>query len=66
VASKGHSGKRAQEHRPTHGGGYRTTAMVRAAVTRPLPCRAAVSSLKIKRGKKRGKKGETKDTAAKW
>ncbi|KAH9303467.1 hypothetical protein KI387_015050, partial [Taxus chinensis] len=44
----------------------RTAALLRAAVTGPPPCRAAVSSLKIKRGKKRGKKGKTKDTGAKW
>ncbi|KAH9296287.1 hypothetical protein KI387_039875, partial [Taxus chinensis] len=50
------SGKRAQDRRPAQGGGYRTAALFRAAV----------SSLKIKRGKKRGKKGKTKDTGAKW
>ncbi|KAH9296639.1 hypothetical protein KI387_040227, partial [Taxus chinensis] len=54
------SRKCAQDRRLAQGGGYRTAALFRAAV------RAAVSSLKIKRGKKIGKKGKTKDSGSKW
>ncbi|KAH9327536.1 hypothetical protein KI387_007714, partial [Taxus chinensis] len=53
------------DRRPAQGGGYRTATLFRAAVTRPPPFRATVSSLKIKRGKKRGKKGKTKDMGTK-
>ncbi|KAH9319991.1 hypothetical protein KI387_021760, partial [Taxus chinensis] len=35
-----------------------TAALFRAAVTRPPPCRAAVSSLKVKRPRKEGKRGK--------
>ncbi|KAH9320497.1 hypothetical protein KI387_015136, partial [Taxus chinensis] len=41
VPSKARSGKRAQDRRPAQGGGYRTAALCRAAVTRPPPFRAA-------------------------
>ncbi|KAH9289802.1 hypothetical protein KI387_033919, partial [Taxus chinensis] len=44
---------------------HRTAALSREAVTRPLPCRAAVSSLKVKKPKKEGKKGKTKGAGAK-
>ncbi|KAH9292940.1 hypothetical protein KI387_041878, partial [Taxus chinensis] len=51
--------KTRQDRCPAQGGGYRTAALFRAAVTRPPPCRAAVSSLK-KKGQEKREKGENK------
>ncbi|KAH9295043.1 hypothetical protein KI387_038631, partial [Taxus chinensis] len=48
------------DRHPAQGGGYRTAALFRAAVTRPPPFRAAVSSLKTKKPRKEEKKGENK------
>lgn len=64
VLSNARSGKRVKDRRPAQGGGYRTAALFRAAVTRPPPCRAAVSSLKAKRLRKGRKKGKTKHAVA--
>ncbi|KAH9320662.1 hypothetical protein KI387_015301, partial [Taxus chinensis] len=44
------------DRRSEQGGGYRTTALIRAAV----------SSLKIKRPRKEGKKRKTKGAGARW
>ncbi|KAH9319338.1 hypothetical protein KI387_021107, partial [Taxus chinensis] len=44
--------------RSEQGGGYRTAALIRAAVTRPPPCRVTVSSLKIERPRKEEKRGK--------
>ncbi|KAH9295155.1 hypothetical protein KI387_038743, partial [Taxus chinensis] len=52
------------DRRPAQGGGYRTAALFRAAVTRPPPFRAAVSSLKTKKPRKEGKIGKTKHAGA--
>ncbi|KAH9287477.1 hypothetical protein KI387_031594, partial [Taxus chinensis] len=46
------------DRRSKQGGGYRTAALFRAVVMRPPPCRAAVSSLKVKRPRKEGKRGK--------
>ncbi|KAH9291310.1 hypothetical protein KI387_043504, partial [Taxus chinensis] len=53
------------DRRPAQGGGYRTAALFREAVTRPPPFRAAVSSLKTKKPRKEGKIGKIKHAGAK-
>ncbi|KAH9302137.1 hypothetical protein KI387_013720, partial [Taxus chinensis] len=49
------SGKRAQDRCPAQGGGYRTAALFRAAVTRPPPFRAAGFVTEDQKATKRGK-----------
>ncbi|KAH9303404.1 hypothetical protein KI387_014987, partial [Taxus chinensis] len=53
------------DRRSEQGGGYRTAALFRAAVTRPPPRQGGGFITKEKRGKKRGEKGKTKDAGAK-
>ncbi|KAH9331726.1 hypothetical protein KI387_003834, partial [Taxus chinensis] len=53
------------DRRPAQGGGYRTAALFRAAVTSRRPSGVAVSSLKTKKPRKEGKIGKTKHAGAK-
>ncbi|KAH9324513.1 hypothetical protein KI387_004691, partial [Taxus chinensis] len=55
------SGKHVKDHNPEQGGGYRTVALFRAAVTR-LPHRQGGGFVtEEKKAKKRGEKGKTKN-----
>ncbi|KAH9293278.1 hypothetical protein KI387_041518, partial [Taxus chinensis] len=58
------SGKCVKDRRPAQGGGYRTAALFRAAVTRLPPCRAVFVTEDQKCQEKRGK-GKTKHAGAK-
>ncbi|KAH9325078.1 hypothetical protein KI387_005256, partial [Taxus chinensis] len=53
------------DHHSEQGGGYRTAALIRAAVTRPPPRQGSGFITEGQKAKKRGKKGKTKDAGAK-
>ncbi|KAH9320524.1 hypothetical protein KI387_015163, partial [Taxus chinensis] len=53
------------DRRPEQGGGYRTAALFRAAVTRPPPRQGGGFVTEEKKAKKRGEKGKTKHAGAK-
>ncbi|KAH9290410.1 hypothetical protein KI387_034527, partial [Taxus chinensis] len=53
------------DYRSEQGGGYRTTALIRVAVTRPLPMQGGGFVIEEQKAKKRGGKGKTKDAGAK-
>ncbi|KAH9317963.1 hypothetical protein KI387_019732, partial [Taxus chinensis] len=59
------SGKRVKDRRPEQGGGYRTAALFRAAVMRPLPRQGGGFVTEEKKAKKRGEKGKIKHAGAK-
>ncbi|KAH9307760.1 hypothetical protein KI387_035671, partial [Taxus chinensis] len=59
------SGKRARDRRPAQGGGYRTAALFREAVTRPPPRQGGGFVTEDQKAKKRGKIGKTKHAGAK-
>ncbi|KAH9306582.1 hypothetical protein KI387_010986, partial [Taxus chinensis] len=60
VPSKARSGKRAQDRRPAQGGGYRTAALFRVAVTRPAALQGGGFVTEDQKAKKRGKNRENK------
>ncbi|KAH9314316.1 hypothetical protein KI387_022943, partial [Taxus chinensis] len=53
------------DRRPAQGGGYRTAALFRAAVTGPPPSQGGGFVTKEKGARKRGEKGKTKHAGAK-
>ncbi|KAH9296352.1 hypothetical protein KI387_039940, partial [Taxus chinensis] len=60
------SGKHVKDRHPEQGGGYRTAALFRAAVTRPPPRQGGGFVTEEQKAKKRGEKGKTKHAGAKW
>ncbi|KAH9330613.1 hypothetical protein KI387_002721, partial [Taxus chinensis] len=54
------------DRRPEQGGGYRTAALFRVVVMRPLPRQGGGFITEEKKAKKRGEKGKTKHAGAKW
>ncbi|KAH9303659.1 hypothetical protein KI387_008063, partial [Taxus chinensis] len=59
------SGKRIKDRHSEQGGGYRTTALFKVAVTRPLPRQGGGFVTEEQKAKKRGEQGKIKHVGAK-